>query len=90
MIDGEQWAWRPQPGPQSSLVSAKRQPQPPGEALSPKHEAFVQAYVTNGMNGTRAYRLAYPGCKRDEAARTAAARLLANVSNLSGQHGDGP
>src|SRR5215469_17469635 len=59
---------------------SKASTQPPGEALSPKHEAFVQAYVTNGMNGTRAYRLAYPGCKSDDAARAAAARLLANVS----------
>ncbi len=42
--------------------------QPPGEALSPKHEAFVQAYVSRGMNGTKAYRAAYPGCKSDEVA----------------------
>jgi phage terminase small subunit len=60
--------------------TSKASTQPLGEALSPKHEAFVQAYGTNGMNGTRAYRLAYPGCKSDEAARAAAARLLANVS----------
>ena len=60
--------------------TSKASTQPLGEALSPKHEAFVQAYVTNGMNGTRAYRLGYPGCKSDEAARAAAARLLANVS----------
>jgi phage terminase small subunit len=32
------------------------------------------------MNGTKAYRAAYPGCKSDEVARAAAARLLANVS----------
>ena len=60
--------------------TSKASTQPPGEALSPKHEAFVQAYVSRGMNGTKAYRAAYPGCKSDEVARAAAARLLANVS----------
>jgi hypothetical protein len=60
--------------------TSKATTQPPGEALSPKHEAFVQAYVSRGMNGTKAYRAAYPGCKSDEVARAAAARLLANVS----------
>src|SRR2546423_5933169 len=34
--------------------------EPPGDALSPKHEAFVQAYVSRGMNGTKAYRAVYP------------------------------
>ena len=60
--------------------TSKASTQPPGEALSPKHEAFVQAYVSRAMNGTKAYREAYPGCKSDEVARAAAARLLANVS----------
>jgi phage terminase small subunit len=50
--------------------TSKASTRPPGEALSPKHEAFVQAYVSRGMNGTKAYR----------AARAAAAGLLANVS----------
>jgi putative ABC transport system substrate-binding protein len=36
------------------------------------------------MNGTKAYRAAYPGCKSDEVARAAAARLLANVSIRTG------
>src|SRR6266550_8007602 len=53
--------------------------QPPGEALSPKHEAFVQAYVSNGMNGTKAYRAVYPSIKSDDVAGAAAARLLGNV-----------
>jgi hypothetical protein len=35
-----------------------------GEALSPKHEAFVQAYITNGMNATKAYRAVYPKTKK--------------------------
>ena len=53
--------------------------QPPGEALSPKHEAFVQAYVSRGMNGTKAYRAVYPSIKSDDVAGAAAARLLGNV-----------
>src|SRR6478672_7951549 len=52
---------------------------PPGEALSPKHEAFVQAYVSRGMNGTKAYRAVYPSIKSDDVAGAAAARLLGNV-----------
>jgi phage terminase small subunit len=51
----------------------------PGEALSPKHEAFVQAYVSRGMNGTKAYRAVYPSIKSDDVAGAAAARLLGNV-----------
>jgi phage terminase small subunit len=53
--------------------------QPPGKALSPKHEAFVQAYVSRGMNGTKAYRAVYPKTKSDDLASAAAARLLGNV-----------
>jgi phage terminase small subunit len=62
------------------MATSKASTQSPGEALSPKHEAFVQAYVTSGMNGTKAYRAAYPGCRSDDVARAAAPRLLANVS----------
>jgi phage terminase small subunit len=57
----------------------KASTQPPGEALSPKHEAFVQAYVSRGMNGTKAYRAVYPSIKSDDVAGAAAARLLGNV-----------
>src|SRR5262249_11484246 len=57
----------------------KASTQPPGEALSPKHEAFVQAYVSRGMNGTKAYRAVYPSIKSDDVAGAAAARLLRNV-----------
>ncbi len=53
--------------------------QPPGEALSPKHEAFVQAYIINGLNGAKAYREVYPNCKSAHAAEQAASRLLKNV-----------
>jgi hypothetical protein len=40
--------------------TSKASTQPPGEALSPKHEAFVQAYIINGLNGAKAYREVYP------------------------------
>ena len=56
--------------------TSKASTQPPGEALSPKHEAFVQAYVSRGMNGTKAYRAVYPSIKSDDVAGAAAARLL--------------
>jgi Terminase small subunit len=59
--------------------TSKASTQPPGEALSPKHEAFVQAYVSPGMNGTKAYRAVYPSIKSDDVAGAAAARLLGNV-----------
>src|SRR5215831_12169091 len=59
--------------------TSKASTQPPGEVLSPKHEAFVQAYVSRGMNGTKAYRAVYPSIKSDDVAGAAAARLLGNV-----------
>src|SRR6266404_1785602 len=59
--------------------TSKARAQPPGEALSPKHEAFVQAYVSRAMNGTKAYRAVYPSIKSDDVAGAAAARLLGNV-----------
>ena len=48
--------------------TGKASTQPPGEALSPKHEAFVQAYIINGLNGAKAYREVYPNCKSAHAA----------------------
>ena len=56
----------------------KASTQPPGEALSPKHEAFVQAYVTNGMNATEAYKAVYPKHGSEKAAGANAARLIGN------------
>ena len=44
-----------------------------------RHEAFDQAYVSRGMNGTKAYRAVYPSIKSDDVAGAAAARLLGNV-----------
>src|SRR5260221_12829476 len=59
--------------------TSKASTQPPGEALRPKHEAFVQAYVSRGMNGPKAYRAVYPSIKSDDVPGAAAARLLGNV-----------
>ena len=50
--------------------------------LQAKHEAFVQAYVSNGMNATEAYKAVYPKFGSDAAARANAARLIAN-DNIS-------
>jgi phage terminase small subunit len=44
-----------------------------------RHEAFVQAYLANGGNGGEAYRAAYPNCKTENAAHSAASRLLKHV-----------
>ena len=57
--------------------TSKASTQPPGEALSPKHEAFVQAYITNGMNAMKAYQAAYPRSS-EKAARSNATRLMEN------------
>ena len=57
--------------------TSKASTQPPGEALSPKHEAFVQAYITNGMNAVKAYQAAYPRSS-EKAARSNATRLMEN------------
>jgi phage terminase small subunit len=57
--------------------TSKASTQPPGEALSPKHEAFVQAYITNGMNAVKAYQAAYPRSS-EKAARSNATRLMDN------------
>src|SRR6266436_1930541 len=57
--------------------TSKASTQPPGEALSPKHEAFVQAYITNGMNAVKAYHAAYPRSS-EKAARANATRLMEN------------
>ena len=48
--------------------------------LSPKQEAFCQAYVETG-NASEAYRRAYPRAKhwKPEAVNVAASRLLANA-----------
>jgi len=46
---------------------------------NPKHEAFVQAYITNGFNATKAYRTVYPKTKSDRIAQACSSRLLSNA-----------
>lgn len=47
--------------------------------LTPKQKAFVDAYLETG-NATEAYKRVYKTCKKDEAARANASRLLANAN----------
>ena len=46
--------------------------------LTDKQKKFIEEYLID-MNGTRAYRAAYPTVKNDETAGAAACRLLKNV-----------
>ena len=46
--------------------------------LTDKQKKFIEEYLID-MNGTRAYRVAYPTVKNDETAGAAACRLLKNV-----------
>jgi len=46
--------------------------------MTDKQQRFADEYLVD-CNGTRAYRVAYPNCKNDDVAGTAAARLLGNV-----------
>ncbi len=48
-------------------------------SLSAQHERFCREYVLD-LNGSAAYRRAYPKVKSEKVARTNAARLLANAS----------
>lgn len=47
--------------------------------LTEKQKRFCDEYVID-FNGTRAYKAAYPNCKKDETAKAAASRLLTNVN----------
>lgn len=40
---------------------------------------FCDEYLTD-LNATRAYKVAYPNCKKDETAKSAGSRLLTNVN----------
>lgn len=49
------------------------------DKLTPQQQRFVDEYLADPeMNGTAAYRRAYPNCKSDEAAAAAASRLLSS------------
>lgn len=47
-------------------------------ALTKKQKIFADEYLID-LNGTRAYRTAYPSVKKDETAAAAATRMLRNV-----------
>lgn len=46
--------------------------------LTPKQKAFVDEYLVD-LNATRAYKVAYPSCKKEETINAAASRMLRNV-----------
>lgn len=46
--------------------------------MTDKQRIFADEYLKD-LNGTRAYKLAYPNVKKDSSAATAAGRLLRNV-----------
>lgn len=47
--------------------------------MTDKQQIFADEYLKD-LNGTRAYKVAYPNVKKDSVARAAASRLLANVN----------
>lgn len=47
--------------------------------MTEKQKIFVDEYLID-LNATRAYRVAYPSVKKDEAARANASRLLTNAN----------
>lgn len=47
-------------------------------AITAKQQIFADEYLKD-LNGTRAYKVAYPNVKKDQVAATAAGRLLRNV-----------
>jgi len=46
--------------------------------LTPKQKIFVNEYLVD-LNATRAYKAAYPNCKKEETINAAASRMLRNV-----------
>lgn len=48
-------------------------------ALTDKQQIFADEYLKD-LNGTRAYKVAYPNVKKDSSAKAAASRLLTNVN----------
>ena len=47
--------------------------------MTEKQKIFADEYLID-LNATRAYRIAYPSVKKDEAARANASRLLTNAN----------
>lgn len=47
--------------------------------MNERQEIFIREYLKD-FNGTRAYKIAYPSCKKDETARVNASKLLTNTN----------
>nr|DAM07024.1 MAG TPA: Terminase small subunit [Caudoviricetes sp.] len=47
--------------------------------LTPNQKIFIDEYLID-LNATRAYKVAYKNCKKDETARTNSSRLLTNAN----------
>ena len=47
--------------------------------MNEKQEIFIREYLKD-FNGTRAYKVAYPSCKKDETARVNASKLLTKTN----------
>ncbi len=47
--------------------------------MTEKQKIFADEYLID-LNATRAYKAAYPGVKKDETAKSAGSRMLANVN----------
>lgn len=47
-------------------------------SLSDRHKAFIDEYLTNGMNARQAYLKVYPDCKTEEGADASASKILSN------------
>ncbi|MCR4299298.1 MAG: terminase small subunit [Gallionella sp.] len=58
---------------------AKKKPKTPIKKVLAKASDFVEEYLKNGRNGTRAYMKVYPDITNPETAKVAASRLLTNV-----------
>lgn len=50
--------------------------------LTQKQKLFADYYISNGGNGSDAYRRAYPTCKKEDTAKVNASRLLTNANIL--------
>ena len=48
--------------------------------LTQKQKLFADYYISNGGNGSDAYKKAYPSCKKDDTARVNASKLLTNAN----------
>jgi phage terminase small subunit len=52
-------------------------------AINRKHKAFVDEYLSNGMNGTRAYMKIYTSVKTEESAAVNASKLLRTTNVMT-------